>query len=416
MASEAPISFERSDQPILNYRSLLWFTGRMRRSSYWLLSLGIGSITFAMTAYAAVVPKVASSFGDTALMSPILTISALASWLSLTALVRRLHDIGLRGWSVLALLPIGFAVGFNGFAINKTTTQAILAMLVLVVVLMDGTPGPNKFGPDPRGRHPISPDIDPWLSFGRRFDRWTAVGLASIGLIIVVSGQLAGPIAKLLPASIARRVGEAELAEHVPERYRCQAPDAQIALERLVRHLDPASSPRILFTSHPYVQGLAAPGNHIVVGQDVLRLAQTPEEVAGLIAHELAHVRLQHPEQLMVVRFALTALPANLARVLNTGWGNAYSRDKELTADSLAIKTLARAGVYPRYLGVLLVRINDEQREKRRFSGNDAPSWLSTHPALPERLENIAKAPPPTLSRSIMSGDDWAAIQSGCAE
>ena len=31
----------------------------------------------------------------------------------------------------------------------------------------------------------------------------------------------------------------------------------------------------------------------------------------------------------MVMRLALAALPANLARVLDTGWGNSYSREKE---------------------------------------------------------------------------------------
>lgn len=414
MASQAPVSVEQLDQPIINYRSLFWFTGRMRRSSYWLLSLAIGFITFAISAYAAVIPKVASNFGNTALMAPVHTISTMTGWLAFTAVVRRLHDIGLRGWWVLALLPIGFVVGFNGFVINKPTAQAVLAMVVLVVVLLDGTSGPNQFGPDPRGREPVSTDTDPWYRLGQRFDRWTAVGLASIGLIIVFSSFLAGPVARLLPSSVVRRVGEAELSERVPDLYRCRAPDAQGALERLVRRLDPASSPRLLFTSHPHVQGLAVPGNHIVVGQNVLRLAQSPEEAAGLIAHEMAHVQLRHPEQLLVLRSALVALPANLSRVLNVGWGNAYSREKELEADSLAIQIMTRAGVDARFLGSLLVRINDQRREGRRYTGTDAPSWLSTHPALPERMANIAKAHPPASRRSIMSSEDWVAIQRGC--
>lgn len=108
----------------------------------------------------------------------------------------------------------------------------------------------------------------------------------------------------------------------------------------------------------------------------------------------------------MVMRLALAALPANLARVLDTGWGNSYSREKELQADNLAIQIMNRAGVDPHHLGLLLVRINDERRERRRSNRLDAPSWLSTHPALSERLTNIAKAPPPTSRRTPMSGDD----------
>ncbi|MBC7505259.1 MAG: DUF805 domain-containing protein [Sandarakinorhabdus sp.] len=414
MAYDASIPVAEIEQPPFNYRSLFWFKGRMQRRRYWLLSLGIASITFSMNAYAAFAPKVTSSLGTTEWISPVLTIGAITTWMSFTALVRRLHDIGMQGWWVLALLPIGFVVGFNGFAINKPVAQAVLAMLVLVIVLLDGTSGPNQFGPDPRGRDPVSADTDPWHRLGRRFDRWTAVGLASIGLIIVSTSLLAERVGRFLPESMTRRFGETALSERVPERYRCRAPDAQVALDRLVRHLDPASHPQILFTSHPNVQGLAVPGNHIVIGQDVLRLAQSPEEIAGLVAHELAHVRLQHPEQLMVMRFALAALPANLARVLDTGWGNSYSREKELQADNLAIQIMNRAGVDPHHLGLLLVRISDERRERRRSNRLDAPSWLSTHPALSERLTNIAKAPPPTSRRTPMSGDDWNAIQRGC--
>jgi uncharacterized membrane protein YhaH (DUF805 family) len=59
---------------------------------------------------------------------------------SLAVTFRRLHDTNRRGWWILiGLIPL------------------IGAVVLFIFYLLDGTPGPNRFGPDPKGREPIQP-------------------------------------------------------------------------------------------------------------------------------------------------------------------------------------------------------------------------------------------------------------------
>ena len=56
--------------------------------------------------------------------------------------VRRLHDRDMSGWWYLGYLVASFIPLLN-----------FIAMIAfLVIMFLDGTPGPNRYGPDPKGR------------------------------------------------------------------------------------------------------------------------------------------------------------------------------------------------------------------------------------------------------------------------
>lgn len=109
-------------------------SGRARRSEYWwfvlfvwLINLGVGLLS-ALT----------SDSSDPGLPVGVVAqfvvmIGLLLPLLALT--VRRLHDAGFSGWWVL--------VGFVPF---------IGAIVLMIFAVLDGTHGPNEFGPDPKGR------------------------------------------------------------------------------------------------------------------------------------------------------------------------------------------------------------------------------------------------------------------------
>lgn len=86
--------------------------------------------------------------------------------LVMTVMVRRLHDQDRSGWFVLIMVPI-LAIGARGqylFNIGELPTPKLgmpynLIHLVLVIVfwglvLWPGTPGSNRYGPDPRELRP----------------------------------------------------------------------------------------------------------------------------------------------------------------------------------------------------------------------------------------------------------------------
>jgi uncharacterized membrane protein YhaH (DUF805 family) len=133
------------------------FSGRSRRKEYWLFSLFIGIIFAVLFAImmaggfplaAMSNPEAAAAAGEIGapgalfwLGAGLLGIFGLAIIVpSIAVVVRRLHDRDLSGWWYLGAIVAGM-IPFVGFL-------ASIALFVLMV--LPGTPGPNRFGPDPK--------------------------------------------------------------------------------------------------------------------------------------------------------------------------------------------------------------------------------------------------------------------------
>jgi uncharacterized membrane protein YhaH (DUF805 family) len=106
------------------------FSGRARRKEYWMfvlfniiISLGLTIVDFMIGTY-----SLAHGIG---LLGSIYALAILIPGIAVT--VRRLHDTDRSGWWILiVLIPV---VG---------------PIVLLVFMLIDGTPGPNRFGPSPK--------------------------------------------------------------------------------------------------------------------------------------------------------------------------------------------------------------------------------------------------------------------------
>jgi uncharacterized membrane protein YhaH (DUF805 family) len=123
---------------LLPLRRYAEFSGRSRRKEYWmfwLLNMLIGLfvlLVFAVGYYA----DMSQSEMDSWLM-PMVWLAGLWSLATLVpgiaVTIRRLHDTDRSGWSIL----FGFIPIIGGF-------------ILLYFYVQDGTPGPNRFGPDPK--------------------------------------------------------------------------------------------------------------------------------------------------------------------------------------------------------------------------------------------------------------------------
>jgi uncharacterized membrane protein YhaH (DUF805 family) len=114
------------------------FDGRARRKEYWMFALINFVIEFAYCIFVGVVAAVMSHSdnpGMAALLFIPLWIYALAILVpALAVSVRRLHDTGKSGWFIL----LGFVPIVGG-------------IIVLVFMCQDSQPGPNEYGPNPKG-------------------------------------------------------------------------------------------------------------------------------------------------------------------------------------------------------------------------------------------------------------------------
>ena len=114
------------------------FSGRSRRQEYWLFILalfGYFFVSFLMLGFLAESAGDAEGIFVTGL-TLVLMVSYLALVVPLLAVqVRRLHDQDRSGWLIL----LNF-VPYVGW------------LILLVLMFIDGTPGPNRYGTDPKGR------------------------------------------------------------------------------------------------------------------------------------------------------------------------------------------------------------------------------------------------------------------------
>lgn len=120
---------------LLPYRRYAEFSGRSRRKEYWLFALLQIIVAIVALSSGFLVDSAATGTGLTLGMGVYL-LFALASFIPAIAVqVRRFHDQNRSGWMVL----LNFIPYLGG-------------LIVLVLMCLDGTPGPNRFGPDPKGR------------------------------------------------------------------------------------------------------------------------------------------------------------------------------------------------------------------------------------------------------------------------
>jgi len=164
------------------------------------------------------------------------------------------------------------------------------------------------------------------------------------------------------------------------------------------------------------VNAMAAPGGKIMVYEGLWDsekgLARDDDEIAAVLAHEIAHVNARHSTEAMTRQilpnvlflgatlFAQAKDRDDIAAALggtfvlyNGIWVTRYSRADEIEADSVGMMYLARAGYDPR----AALRIWERAAEQR--TGSDpAASIFSTHPADSVRLQNLRARLPAALA------------------
>ena len=131
------------------------------------------------------------------------------------------------------------------------------------------------------------------------------------------------------------------------------------------------------------INAYACPGDHLVVYTSLVGACTQPEELCGVLAHELAHITSGHVMRKLIKEIGLTTLTVlvsgngggeafgEVMRVLSS---TAYDRSLEQEADDLAVTYLLQAGIDPRPLGDFLLRISEDE-EMPSFT-----EWISTHP------------------------------------
>lgn len=149
--------------------------------------------------------------------------------------------------------------------------------------------------------------------------------------------------------------------------------------------------------SDPVPNAFAIPGAHVIVNTGLLRMADRPEELLGVIAHELAHVTQKHHARQVIAAAGPILIFGvflhsrhGLVNVLSAGAGvivfEGFSQEFEQEADDVGWKYLVAANIDPQGMIGLFRKL----QVHKAMAGEDIlPQAFSSHPALDKRIARL---------------------------
>lgn len=232
--------------------------------------------------------------------------------------------------------------------------------------------------------------------------------ILALALVIIVAGLPAPSQAQILGSFDTKKERElGEQFEHLVRSRMSVVEDPEIVgyitglVGDIARRMPPQPWPiKVGVLRQNALNAFAGPAGHMFVFTGLIANMENEDELAAVIAHELAHVSQRHIakkiEQAQVV--GLAALLGTLAGIfLGSEGGHAlaygsqaagqatllnYSREDEREADDVGFQYLTAAGYDPRGM----IRSFEILKRKQWLMGSGFPGYLSTHPGLSERI------------------------------
>lgn len=253
--------------------------------------------------------------------------------------------------------------------------------------------------------------------YGRLIDRlglWRAAMAGAVLSALVLLGAISGLdlLARAIPFAWEQRLGDSISGDF--EGHACHAPEGQKALDGLARRLSPASRPiRVTVLDIPVVNAVALPGGRILIFDRLIAEARSPDELAGVLAHEIGHVDHRHVLVAMMRRFGIGLLVGSGGNTAQYGQAlldSRYSRAAEAEADDYSIDHLRSAGISPAATAALFARLGrDEGADPGIFA------YLASHPPSADRRRRFAAAARTLRHASpALQPAAWQAVRAMC--
>jgi predicted Zn-dependent protease len=185
----------------------------------------------------------------------------------------------------------------------------------------------------------------------------------------------------------------------------------QSLADQLSDHIkDRVYSIRVQIVKDPSINAFAITDGHIYINTGTLIFIKDMDELAAVIAHEMAHCQLRHIPNAMDNQAKLTAAsvvgmilgaivtvanPAVGSAILLSSMGGAqnmslaYTRMQETEADSFAIRLLKESNMDPSAMGRFLIRL------RTYTDASNIPQYMLTHPYTQDRIAAVGEDPSP---------------------
>jgi Zn-dependent protease with chaperone function len=255
---------------------------------------------------------------------------------------------------------------------------------------------------------------------------WSLAAVISIVTLVMFGIPLAADrLAPIVPQAFERRLGDAAEVQvkTLFGNKTCNDASGQKAFDKLLlslreaARLDTSVDSEVLAT--PVPNALALPGGKVILFSGLLAKAKSPDEIAGVLAHELGH--LKHRDNMRnLIHNGGTSFLVGLLFGDVTGAGalvfasrtlvtSSYSRDVEQSADTFAMEMMRKLGRSPKPMGELLFRVTGKQ-------GNSELTILANHPLTEDRLKRMSEADRAPTGAPLLTPGEWTALQAICGK
>lgn len=231
-----------------------------------------------------------------------------------------------------------------------------------------------------------------------------AVGILILALFLIQ--QALGPLLdkgiKSIPYEVDQKLGELAIENMDLGGKELKNPQLRKAMdtvfERLLNSTDDVKIDYKI-VQNSQANAFALPGGKVVVFSGLLTIADTPEQVAGVLAHEIAHVTERHGVERIAKSLGVfatiqlllgdaTGVLAIAKDLLTLATINSYSRDQEAEADEVGVLRLHEAKIDPSQLADFFQSLQEESPEAVKTI-EESFNWMSTHPNHSARIEAI---------------------------
>ncbi len=275
-----------------------------------------------------------------------------------------------------------------------------------------------------------------WSGHGKRAMGWGASAIAAIAFMVFVAiPQIALELAHRLPAEKQREMGN-DIAEQVIKVIAaaegkdaadgalfCTSPSEIRLLRRIASQLaatlDEKPEITVQVVDLDIKNAFALPGGQIVIFRGLLEDMQHGNELAGVLAHEIAHVYYRHPTELFLREIGYGVLIGMAFGDLSGGWlisgagrmasGAAYGRQAETDADQLAVQMMNGVGWDAEPMAGFFQRIHAQQGDAEK-----ALALLMSHPRSEKRAKAVAVGS--TGNRDAFLPRAWTRMQKICSQ
>ena len=254
---------------------------------------------------------------------------------------------------------------------------------------------------------------------------WSMAAAVSIVCVVLFGVPLAADrLAPLVPKPIERRIGDASEVQvkTLFGRRVCEDPAGKAAFTKLVNRLrDAAGLDDDNMTAgvlpSPIPNAFALPGGKVFVLNALIDKAESPDELAGILAHELGHLK-HHDNMRGLIYNGGTSFLIGLLFGDVTGSSAvifasrsvveaSYSREAETAADTFAIDIMHALGRSPKPAAELMFRITGKE-------GGGFTSILASHPLTEDRLARMTKEDRPASGPPLLTDQEWQALKLIC--